>query len=76
VGVAIHLSRPLQKSPQAGALAPEKFPKLKESDLRHLDAAVGLDPPEQIRTAPRSEAMAFGGVPEKAEGMAHEGSLN
>src|SRR5258708_20881566 len=71
VGVTFHLGRPLQKTPQTGALAPQKFPKLNETDLRHLDAAVSLDPPQEIRTPPRSQTMAFGGVPHEAERIAH-----
>ena len=71
MSIAIHLSRPLQKTPQAGALAPQKFPELKEANFRHLDAAVGLDAPQQIWTPPRGQAMAPGGVPQKAQGMAH-----
>jgi len=66
VGVTLHLPRPLQKTPETVALAPEKFPKLKKTDLRHLDAAIGLDAPEQVGAPPRGQAMALGGVPEKA----------
>ena len=69
--VALHLTRPFKKAPEAGALPPQEFPKLKKSDLRHLDAAIGLDAPKQVGTSPRSQAMAFGGVPQKAERMAH-----
>ena len=71
MGIALHLARPLKKTPETGAFPPQKLPKLKESDLRHLDAAVGLDAPQQVGAPPRSQAMAFGGVPEKAERVAH-----
>ena len=53
------------------AFPPQKLPEFKEADLRHLDAAVGLDPPQQVGAPPRSETMALGGIPEKAERMAH-----
>jgi len=76
VGVAIHLGRPLEKAPEAGALAPEKFPELKETDLRHFDAAVGLNAPQQVGAAPRGQAMAFGGIPQKAERVAHGDIIN
>lgn len=69
--VAFHLGGPAQKSPELAALAPHKFPKFQKPDLRHLDAGVGLDAPQQIWAAPRSQAMTFGCVPEKAETMAH-----
>src|SRR5271170_3604514 len=71
MSVALHLAGPFKKTPEAGALAPEKFPKLKETDLCHLDAAVCLDAPQQVGAPPRSEAMALGRVPEEAERMAH-----
>ena len=65
MGVALHLTRPLKKAPETGALPPQEFPKLKKADLRHLDAAIGLDAPKQIGTSPWSKAMAFGGVPQE-----------
>src|SRR6202167_4004801 len=71
MGVAFHLGRPLEKAPETGALPPQKFPEFKKTDLRHLDAAVGLDAPEQIGAPPRSQVMALGCVPEKAEAIAH-----
>jgi len=49
------------------ALAPHEFPKLYEADLFHLHARVGLDAPQKVRAAPRSQVMAASGVPEKAD---------
>src|SRR5438067_1353355 len=69
--VAIHLRRPLQEALQVGALAPHESPKFQEADLAHLEAAVGLDAPLQIRTAPGSEAVAASGAPEKAQDVFH-----
>ena len=71
----IDLRRPLQKSPEAGSLRPEKFPELQESDLRHLDAGIGFNPPKQEGTAPRGNPVAASGVPEKAQHGAHADSL-
>src|SRR5580658_498500 len=71
MGIALHLPGPLQKTPETGPLPPQKFPKLKETDLGHLDAAVGLDAPQQIGASPRSQTMALGGIPHKADGVAH-----
>ena len=52
------------------ALAPHEFPKLYEADLFHLHARVGLDAPQKVRAAPRSQVMAASGVPEKAQDVA------
>jgi len=71
MGVALHVSRPAQETPEFTAFAPHKFPELKESDLLHLDSRVGLDAPEKIGTAPRSQAMAASGIPEEADLVAH-----
>src|SRR5919197_1377386 len=70
--ILLHLPRPFQKSPEMVALPPAEIPELEESDLRHLDAGVGLDAPEKIRTSPRSQAMAFRGVPQETKNMAHD----
>jgi hypothetical protein len=69
--VMVHLTSPLQESPQALALSPEKLPEFKEADLRHFDAGVGLDAPEQIGAAPRGNPVAAGGVPEEAQHLSH-----
>src|SRR5258708_37090381 len=71
MSVALHLARPLQKAPEAGALSPQEFPELKKTNLRHLDPAIRFDPPKQVWTSPRSQAMAPGGIPHKAERRAH-----
>src|SRR5579859_264503 len=68
---ALHLAGPSQKTPQFAALAPDELPKLHESNLFHLDAGVGLDPPEKIRTTPRGQTVPFCGIPEKPELLAH-----
>jgi len=65
--VAFHFARPAKKSPQVAALAPHKFPEFQKADLRHLDASVGFDPPQQVGTAPGRKAVSLGRVPEKAE---------
>src|ERR1700684_2505707 len=69
--VSLHLGCPFQKTPEVGALAPHEFPELHEADLCHLHAGVGFDTPQQIRTAPRGQAVALGGIPEKADFVAH-----
>jgi len=71
VNVTLHFAGPSQEAPQVQALSPHKFPKFQEADLLHLDAGVGLDAPEQIGTAPGSEAVSFGGVPDKADRVPH-----
>src|SRR5947207_13469629 len=69
--VALHFARPFQKAPEVSAFPPHEFPKFQETDLRHLHTGVGFDAPEQIGTSPRSQAMSLGGIPEKAELVAH-----
>lgn len=69
--VALHFSGPLQKTPQVVAFPPEEIPKLKEVDLLHFDAAIGLNPPQKIGTAPGRDAVAAGGVPDEAEHGEH-----
>src|ERR1035437_3864423 len=69
--VAIHLRGPLEEAPQAGSLGPQEFPEFQESNLGHLDAGVGLDAPEKIRTAPGGNPVATGGVPKKAQHRPH-----
>src|SRR5215470_6568871 len=71
VCVALHLSCPLQETPQILALAPAELPKFQKSDLRHLDARVGLNPPEKIGTPPRRQVMASGGVPKETKDVMH-----
>src|ERR1700722_13286709 len=71
MGVALHLACPLEKTPQTFTLPPHKFPKFQKADLRHLDSAIGFDAPQQVWTSPRSQPMAFGGIPQEAERMAH-----
>lgn len=73
--VAIHLARPPKESPQVLALAPHEFPEFQKANLLHLDAGIGFDPPEKIRTSPRSEAMAFRRIPQKANLVAHTGMI-
>jgi hypothetical protein len=72
MGVAFHFSGPLQKTPEISAFPPGKFPKLQQADLVHFYAGVGLDPPQQIRAAPRGEVMSAGGIPQEADNVAHE----
>jgi len=67
----LHLSSPLQKTPQVAALPPGKLPELQEANLLHLYAAVGLNPPQQVGTAPRCQPMASCGIPEKAKDAEH-----
>src|SRR5271165_2939405 len=69
--VAFHLAGPLQKAPQFHTLAPDEFPEFQETDLRHFYAGVGFDAPQQVGAPPRGQAMAFGGIPQKAELGAH-----
>lgn len=69
--IPIHLPRPLQEPPETGPLRPQEFPEFQESDLRHLDAGVGFNPPEQEWAAPRSQPVATGGIPEEAQHRPH-----
>src|SRR5258708_158853 len=71
VSVALHLPRPLQKQPKVAALTPEKFPELQKPNLLHLHAAVGLNPPQQIRTAPGSQPVPTGCVPHVSQHVEH-----
>ena len=48
-----------------------EFPELQESNLLHLDAAVGFDSPEKIRAAPGRKPVTAGRVPEEAEHVEH-----
>ena len=58
-----------------GAFAPQELPEFKKTNLLDFDPAVGLDPPQQIRTAPWREMVAASRVPEEAENVAHDGML-
>jgi hypothetical protein len=71
VDVALDLTRPSQESPEIVALSPHEFPEFQESNLLHLDAGIGFDPPQQIRAAPRSEAVPFRRVPQEADRVLH-----
>src|SRR4029077_2084587 len=71
VNIPLHLARPLQEAPQVSPFAPGKFPELQETDLRHLDAGVGLDAPKQVGAAPRGQVMTPRGIPEKTNDIAH-----
>ena len=72
MNVPIHLTRPLQKPPQAVTLGPEEFPELQESDLRHLDAREGLDTPKKVGTTPGREPVAASGIPDEAQHLPHQ----
>ena len=74
--VALHFRSPLEKSPQIFALPPGKFPELQQSDLLHLHAAIGFDPPQQIGTAPGREMVSAGSIPQKPQHVAHSVILN
>src|SRR5207302_4358568 len=50
---------------------PHDAPKFEEADLVHLEAAISLDTPAEIRAPPRGKAMAAGGGPEKTEKLTH-----
>ena len=71
VDVMFHLPSPLQEAPQALALSPEKLAEFKEADLRHFDARVCLNAPEQIGAAPGSNPVTAGGVPEESQHLSH-----
>ena len=71
MGVALHFRCPLQKAPQILALPPSELPELQETDLLHFYPAVGFDPPQQVGTAPGSEMMAAGCVPQESHDVAH-----
>ena len=67
----LHLARPFEEAPQVSPLVPEKLPKFHKADLLHLEAAVGLDSPQQVWAAPGSQAMPTSGVPQEAEDGQH-----
>ena len=67
----LHFRSPLQKTPEAMTLPPDKLNKLEDSDLVHLDAGIGLHTPEKVRAAPGREVVPASCVPEKAEHIAH-----
>jgi hypothetical protein len=69
--VAIHLARPSQKAPEIAPLTPHEFPKFKKADLCHLHAGKSFDPPQKIWAPPRGETVAFCGIPQKAQFVAH-----
>lgn len=69
--VTLDFARPSQETPQVMALSPHEFPKFQKADLLHFDAGVGLNAPEKVRTAPRSEAVSFCGVPHEADAVPH-----
>ena len=71
VDPTLHLTRPFQEAPQFTAFAPHKFPEFEKTNLLHLDAGVGLDPPKKIGASPGGEAMSFGGVPQEADRILH-----
>ena len=67
MGVTLHVPGPAQETPEVVALAPHEFPKFYKTNLLHLDAGVGFNPPKKVRATPRSQVMATGGVPEEAD---------
>src|SRR5712692_10336530 len=71
VSVALHFPCPLQKQPQMATLAPEEFPKLQKANLLHLHAAIGFNPPQQIRTPPWSQPVPAGRVPHISQHVEH-----
>ena len=70
--VPFHLTCPFEKAPEIAAFPPHEFPKLQEADLRHLYSAIGLNAPQEVRTSPRRQPVAFGRVPEKTDRVAHD----
>ena len=70
--VAFHLTCPFEKAPEIAAFPPHEFPKLQEADLRHLYSTIGLDAPQEVRTSPRRQPVAFGRVPKKTDRVAHD----
>src|SRR4051812_41371900 len=69
--VLIHLGRPLQETHQFLPFAEQKSPELQEADLVHLHAAISLDTPAQVRTAPGRKMMSTSCIPKKAKDVAH-----
>jgi hypothetical protein len=74
--IVLHLGSPYQKSPQVDALPPQKLPELKEPNLLHFYAAVGLNAPKKIRAAPGREPVAASGVPHESQDVAHDQNGN
>ena len=67
----LHLGSPLQESPQVFSFPPHEFPELQEANLRHFDAAVSFNAPEEVRTTPREQAVSTGGIPKKTQDDPH-----
>ena len=69
--VVFHFCCPLHESPKVAALSPHELPEFEKADLSHLHTAVGFDPPQQVGTAPRREAVPTRRIPEEAEDIPH-----
>src|SRR5262249_53742248 len=69
--MAFHLRRPLEEAPQILALPPSEFPEFQKSNLLHFHPTIRFDPPQQVRTAPRSQMMAASCVPKESKHVAH-----
>jgi len=69
--ILLHLSRPLQKAPEILALVPQELPKFQKADLLHLHAAVGFNPPQQIRTPPWRQPVTPRSIPHESDDVAH-----
>jgi len=67
----LHLRRPLQKSPEVAALAPQEFPELDKTDLLHFQTAVGFNAPQEIGAAPRGKPVASACVPQESSYREH-----
>jgi hypothetical protein len=48
VDIPFHLTCPFEEAPEIAAFPPHEFPKLQEADLRHFNAAIGLDAPTLV----------------------------
>src|SRR5271157_3322925 len=62
----------LQDAQQLGALTPHESRELQKPGARHPGAGIGFDLFTQIGAAPRSQAMAGGPVPNRAQGPAQD----
>lgn len=66
-GEGTHLGEPAGEAQQLPALAGEEAGEVARADGLCVEAGVGFEPPAEVGASPGAEAVAAGGVPEKAE---------
>ena len=67
----LHFARPFQEAPQVAPLAPKELPEFQEADLLHLQATIGLNPPEKVWTTPWREPVPASCIPHETDHGEH-----